>query len=68
MELEYSVDSVDEGDKFFTVVKLGMGKELARLEWKESTPDIVSFASDALPTQNEYVDEAQLDSFQTVSL
>jgi len=47
-EIVYYVDSVQDGKKFFTIVER-QGQELAKLQWHESTPDVIHFAADILP-------------------
>jgi len=47
-EMIYYVDSVQDGKKLFTIVER-QGQEIAKLEWHESTPDIVHIGAGLLP-------------------
>jgi hypothetical protein len=47
-EIIYYVDSLEDGKKVFTVVER-QGRELAKLEWRDSTPDIVHIGGGISP-------------------
>jgi hypothetical protein len=49
-QIIYYVDSLEDGKKFFTVVER-QGQELAKLEWRDSMPDIVHIGGGVLSSR-----------------